>query len=58
MTDGEILKIASDVGWNTEHKASNDYLIKFARALMDKLNPPVERYQFGTPLLDVFKENT
>ena len=36
MTDGEILAVAREVGWNTEHKASNDYLVRFARALMDK----------------------
>ena len=36
MTDEEVLRIASDVGWNIEHKASCDYLIKFARALLGK----------------------
>ena len=36
MTDEQILQTARSVGWNTEHKASNDYLVRFARALMDK----------------------
>lgn len=35
MTDGEILAIARDVGWNTEHRATNDYLVRFA-ALIEK----------------------
>ena len=34
MTDEQILQTARDVGWNVEHKASNDYLVRFARALM------------------------
>lgn len=33
MTDEEVLKVASEVGWNVEHKATNDYLVRFARAL-------------------------
>ena len=35
MKDGEILKAASDAGWNVEHKATNDYIIKFANVLLE-----------------------
>lgn len=33
MTDEEVLKVASDVGWNIEHRATNDYIIKLARTI-------------------------
>lgn len=33
MTEEEILAVARSVGWNTEHKASCDYLVRFAKAL-------------------------
>lgn len=36
MTDEQILAVAREVGWNTEHRATNDYIVRFARALMDK----------------------
>ena len=36
MTDEEVLRVASECGWNVEHRATNDYIITFARALMDK----------------------
>lgn len=36
MTDEQILMTAREVGWNTEHRATNDYLVRFARALMNK----------------------
>lgn len=57
MTDGEILKIASEVGWNVEHKASNDYLVRFARALMDKRWVGLTREEiWETPTLSEFAE--
>lgn len=51
MTDEEVLKVASSVGWNIEHKASCDYLVRFARALMHPLTDEqiddLTRQQFG-----------
>ena len=57
MTDETILAIAREVGWNTEHKASNDYLIKFARALMVKRWVGLTREEiWETPTLSEFAE--
>lgn len=33
MTDGKILAIAREVGWNTEHRATNDYIVRLAKAI-------------------------
>lgn len=45
MTDGEILKTASEAGWNVEHRATNDYIIKFARELLQKMQARIERLE-------------
>lgn len=34
MTEAEILKLAKELGWNIEHQATNQMLIKFAQAIM------------------------
>lgn len=57
MTDGEILAIAREVGWNVEHRATNDYIIKFARALMDKRWAGLTQEEiWETPTLSEFAE--
>ena len=57
MTDEQILAVAREVGWNTEHKASNDYLVRFARALMAKQWVGLTREEiWETPTLSEFAE--
>ena len=57
MTDETILALAREVGWNTEHKASNDYLVRFARALMAKQWVGLTREEiWETPTLSEFAE--
>lgn len=34
MTDSQIISAAREVGWNTEHAASNEYLIRFAKKII------------------------
>jgi len=48
MTDQQILDTARDVGWNVEHRASCDYLIRFAKEVIRRTET-----EWFAPLPDV-----
>lgn len=54
MTDGEIIALAKQQGWNTEHFQTNRMLIEFARALAAEKEPltddEIVQIRINTPL--------
>lgn len=34
FTESELIDVAKKIGWNVEHAATNEYLIRFAREIL------------------------